>query len=93
MLHLKDLYCTKIVHISRVLRGVDGHRREPGISCNCTQKLLYQRSTGSSRGISLGCVVVICRLSEWGLAKAWLVLTLQFSVLQRPAGSGPAFFL
>ncbi len=24
MLHLKDLYCTKIVHI---LRGVDGHRR------------------------------------------------------------------
>ncbi len=27
MLHLNDLYCTKIVHISRVLRGVDGHRR------------------------------------------------------------------
>jgi len=47
VLHLKDLYCTKIVHILRILRGVDGHRREPGISCNCTQKLLYQRNRGS----------------------------------------------
>ena len=27
VLHLKDLPCTKVVHISRVLRGVDGHRR------------------------------------------------------------------
>ncbi len=26
MLHLKDLYCTKIVHILRILRGIDGHR-------------------------------------------------------------------
>ncbi len=26
-MHFKDLYCTKIVHISRVLRGADGHRR------------------------------------------------------------------
>ena len=25
MLRLKGLYCTKIVHISRLLRGVDGH--------------------------------------------------------------------
>jgi hypothetical protein len=27
VLHLKGLCCTKIVHFSRVLRGVDGHTR------------------------------------------------------------------
>jgi hypothetical protein len=30
VLHLKDLYCTKIVHISRLLRGVDMHGADEG---------------------------------------------------------------
>jgi len=55
VLHLKDLYCTKIVHIfAQIARGRWVQART-GISCNCTQKLLYQRSMGSSRGISLEC--------------------------------------
>src|SRR6266478_7897312 len=49
VLHLRDLRCTKIVHF--VARG-RWARARTGISCNCTQKLLYQRNMGSSRGKS-----------------------------------------
>ena len=52
-MHLKGLYCSKIVHI--VAERAEGHRGGLGISCNCTQKLLYQRNRASSRGISLEC--------------------------------------
>jgi len=41
-----------------LLRAVEWAQARTGISCSCTQELLYQRNRGSSRGISLECDVL-----------------------------------
>jgi hypothetical protein len=75
VLHLKGLYCAKIVHI--VAERAEGHRRGLGISCNCSQKLQYQRDRGSSREISLevrwSLPVLWCAGHDKVLGFAWAV--------------------